>query len=169
MLRGPVESGYDTAIEILEEARALAVEAGTNRGVALEDYFIGWALIEKGEYERAQDPLAASLARMRKAKDQMFIGRLLLRLGQAQRRSGNLCEAETTLREAITKLGELGLRIELAETYEELAEIAAARGDETTARRQRERAQGIYRMLGHPRAGEATVIGPASAVDAMAT
>jgi tetratricopeptide (TPR) repeat protein len=159
---------YDTAIETLEEARVLAAEAETNRGVALQDYFIGWALIEKGEYEQARVPLAASLKRMRKAGDEMFIGRLLLRLGQAERRSGNLGEAEKTLREGMKKLRELGLRIEMAETYDEFAELAEARGDEATARRERERAQRVYRALGHPRAGESTVIGPASAVDPMA-
>jgi tetratricopeptide (TPR) repeat protein len=159
---------YDEAIEILEEARVLAVEAGTNRGVALEDYFIGWALIEKGEYERALAPLANSLERMRKAKDQMFIGRLLLRLGQAQRLSGSLDEAERTLREGMSRLRVLGMRIEMAETHDELAELAETRGDGAAARQQRERAQRIYLALGHPRAGESTVIGPASAIDPMA-
>jgi tetratricopeptide (TPR) repeat protein len=159
---------YDVAIETFEEARALAAEAETNRGVALQDYFIGWALIEKGECDQAQIPLAASLERMREAKDRMFIARLLLRLGQAQRRSGSLHEAEKTLKEGMTKLRALGLRIEMAETYDELAELADAQDDEAKAKRQRERAQGIYRALGHPRAGESTVIGPASAVDPMA-
>ena len=158
---------YDKAIETLQEARILAVEAGTNRGVALEDYFIGWALIEKGEYEQALAPLVDSLERMRKAKDQMFIGRLLLRLGQAQRRSGRLDEAEGTLREAMSKLRALGMRIEMAETHDELAELAETRGDEAAARQQRERAQSIYRALGHPRAGESIIIGRASAVDPM--
>lgn len=159
---------YDAAIETFEEARAMAAEAGTNRGVALQDYFIGWALIEKGEYERAQAPLTDSLARMRKAKDQTFIGRLLLRLGQAQRRSGTPGEAEATLREGLAKLQALELGIEVAETHDELAELAEARGDRSAAERQREQAQSIYRSLGHPRAGEATVIGPASAADPMA-
>jgi tetratricopeptide (TPR) repeat protein len=159
---------YDKAIAVLEEARVVAVEAGTNRGVALEDYFIGWALIEKGEYEQALAPLTDSLERMRRAKDQMFIGRLLLRLGQAQRRSGSVDEAERTLRQGMSKLRALGMRIEMAETHDELAELAETRGDEVAARQQRERAQNIYRALGHPQAGESTVIGPVSAVDPMA-
>jgi tetratricopeptide (TPR) repeat protein len=159
---------YDAAIETFEEARAMAAEVGTNRGVALQDYFIGWALIEKGEYEQARAPLADSLARMRKAKDQMFIGRLLLRLGQAERRSGNPREAEATLREGMAKLRALEMEIEVAETHDELAELAQARGDRAAAQQQRERAQSIYRSLGHPRAGESTAIGPASAADPMA-
>ena len=158
---------YDKAIETLEEARALAIEAGTNRGVALEDYFIGWALIEKGEYERALVPLADSLERMRQARDEMFIGRLLLRLGQAQRLSGSLVEAERTLREAMSKLRGLGMRIEMAETYDQLAELAEARGDEAAARQQRERAQSIYRALGHPQAGESPLGGSAPVIDPM--
>jgi tetratricopeptide (TPR) repeat protein len=159
---------YDIAIEILEEARDLAVEAGTNRGVALQNYFIGWALIEKGEYERAQAPLADSLERMRRAKDEMSIARLLLRLGQAQRRSGNLEEARKTLGEGMKRVRALGLRIEMAEIHDELAELAEATGDAAAARLQRDQAQGIYRLLGHPQAGESTVIGPASTVDPMA-
>jgi tetratricopeptide (TPR) repeat protein len=156
---------YDLAISIFEEARAMAVEVGTNRGVALQDYFIGWALIEQGEYERARAPLGRSLARMRRAKDQTFIGRLLLRLGQAERRSGLIDQAEGTLREGLKLLLSLEMRIEVAEVHDELAELARQRGDLAAAERDREYAQSIYRALGHPRAGEATVIGPASIVD----
>ena len=97
----------------------------------------------------------------------MFIARLLLRLGQAQHRSGYRSEAEKTLREGMAKLRALGLRIEMAETFDELAELAETRGDKAAARNQREEAQKIYRAFGHPRAGESTVIGPASAVDPM--
>ena len=145
---------YDQAIAAFEEAREIGVIVDSNRGVALQDYFIGWALIEKGEYEDALGPLTESLERMRKAEDKMFVGRLLLRLGQAQRGSGSMDEAETTLAEGMKVLRSLKMKIEEAETYDELAVLAEVRGRRAAADAQRERAQAIYRKLGHPRAGE---------------
>src|SRR5262249_38839452 len=150
---------------IFEEARDMSAEVGTNRGVALQDYFIGWALIEKGEYEHARAPLGRSLVRMRRAKDQTFVGRLLLRLGQAERRSGLVDQAEVTLGEGLKGPVPREMRIEVAEVHDERAEVAQVRGDRAAAERDREYAQSIYRPLGPPRAGEATVIGPASIVD----
>jgi|GEM_PF-1356171 len=149
---------HDDGIAAFEEARAIAEEVGSNRGVALQDYFIGWALIEKGEYDEARAPLTDSLRRMRVAEDGMFEGRLLLRLGQALRGSGRLDEAEKTLEEGLGVLLPLEMRIEEAETYDELAVLAEARGNRAAAEEQRSRAQDIYRKLGHPRAGERTPI-----------
>jgi tetratricopeptide (TPR) repeat protein len=161
------EGNYDRAIEALREAREVAVRVESNRGVALQDYFIAWALIEKGEYDEAREALSGSLVRMRKADDQMFVGRILLRLGQASLRAGKLAEAEASLEEGLASLLPLGMRIEEAETYEELAALAEARDDGAAADTQRERAQAIYRELGHPRAGEPTLAGPVPTIDPL--
>lgn len=155
---------YDRAIAAFEEARNVATQVKSNRGVALQDYFIGWALIEKGEYAKAQKPLADSLERMRVAEDGMFEGRLLLRLGQALRGSGSHEEAERTLNEGLDLLIGLELRIEQAEAYDELAALADEQGDGEKAEERRGLAQDIYRRLGHPRAGEGT-LATASAAD----
>jgi tetratricopeptide (TPR) repeat protein len=158
---------HDRAIAAFREARKVAVAVESNRGVALQDYFIGWALLEKGDYGQARDPLSASLARMRRADDQMFVGRLLLRLGQALQRSESPDEAEATLKEGLKVLRPLEMRIEEAETYDELAALAEARGDSAAAEGQRERAQDIYRELGNPRAGEQTPLSPVSVTDPL--
>lgn len=161
------EGSYDLAIEAFGEARKVAVATDSNRGIALQDYFTGWALIEKGSFAEARDILRGSLARMRVADDEMFVGRILLRLGQASLRAGEPDEAELSLNEALEVLLTLGMRIEEAETYEELGALAEVRNDGDAANEQRERAQVIYRELGHPRAGESATIGPISAIDPL--
>lgn len=161
------EGDYDRAIEALGEAREVAVAVQSNRGVALQDYFIGWALIEKGSYREARKALSGSLERMREADDEMFVGRILLRLGQASLRAGSPREAEAALNEGLEKLVPLGMRIEEAEAYEELAALAEEREEDAAAEEQRERAQAIYREMGHPRAGEPAHAGPVSTIDPL--
>ena len=160
------EGKLDAALEALAEAREIGVRIGNDRAVALEDYFIGWALIEKRDPHAALTRFARALETMRAADDQMFVGRLLMRTGQATLQTGDVDGAEAALDEALEVLVRLGLPVEQAETYEQLAAVAEARHDEKTAAVQRERAQAIYRALGHPRAGAGADAG--SAIDPLA-
>jgi tetratricopeptide (TPR) repeat protein len=156
------EGNYDLALDALAEAREVAVGLKNDRAVALQDYFIGSALIGKGEYAAALEALRPALDTMRRSDvdDQMFVGRLLLRIGQATRQSGDVDDAEAALQEGLEVLVRLGMRVEEAETYEELAAVAEARNDAKTASAQRQRAQAIYRALGHPRAGAVPTVAP---------
>ena len=161
------EGDYDAALAAYSDSREVFLRAGSSRGVALQDYFIGWALLGKGAHQEALVSLRAALETMRTHDDQMFVGRLLLRIGQATLGAGVLEGAETTLREALDLFGTLGMRLEEAETYEALARVAEGRTDHQTADAERERAQAIYRTLGHPRAGEPSRI-VSSAIDPLA-
>jgi tetratricopeptide (TPR) repeat protein len=162
------EGKFDAALEALAEAREIAVRLRNDRAVALEDYFIGWALIEKRDPGAALEAFEPALATMRDVDDQMFVGRLLMRTGQATLETGDVDGAEAALKEALEVLVRLGMPVEQAETYEQLAGVADARDDHRTAAAQRERAQAIYRALGHPRAGAGAAAHVGSAIDPLA-
>lgn len=163
------EGKYDLALDALAEAREVAVGLKNDRVIALEDYFIGSALIGKEEYAEALEALRPALDTMRRpdVDDQMFVGRLLLRIGQATLRSGDVGGAEAALEGGLEVLVRLGMRVEEAETYEELAAAADARNDAKTASAQRDRAQAIYRALGHPRAGTVATVRTDSVIDPL--
>jgi tetratricopeptide (TPR) repeat protein len=153
------EEKYDQALEAFREARRMFDSIGTIRGVAIQDYYIGRVLIRMSQYAEALLALESALATMRAIKDRLFIGRILLRLGQAIRRDGRPDEAELVLREGIAVLVPLGMRLEEAESYEELAAVAESNHDADGAVVHREHAQRVYRAIGHPRAGELGVAG----------
>ncbi|HKP90453.1 MAG TPA: AAA family ATPase [Thermoleophilaceae bacterium] len=161
------EGEYDHALDAFRYAREIFSRTGNERGVALQDFFIGSALLGKASYDEALATLRAALVTMRRIDDQMFVGRLLLRIGEATLEMGDTEGAEAALQEALRFLVELGMRVEEAETYDQLAAVADARKDRKTAAARRERAQAIYRALGHPSAGEPVAAGPPSAVDAL--
>jgi tetratricopeptide (TPR) repeat protein len=148
------ERRYPEALQVFREARAMFESIDGQRGVAIQDYFIGRVLMHMGEHGEALAALEASLATMRRIDDRLFIGRLLLRIGQTIRRDGRPREAKAILRDGIELLGSLGMRLEEAESYEELAAIADADSDAEAAAANRERARSIYRAIGHPKAGD---------------
>jgi tetratricopeptide (TPR) repeat protein len=146
------ETDHERALQTFREAREMFESFGDTRGMAIQDYFIGRALTAQGAYGEAQGALEQALARMQAIDDRLFVGRILLRRGQAIRRAGDLEAAEVVLREAIAVLAPLAMHLEEAESYEELAAIAQARGDSHAAAEHRGHAQDIYRAIGHPRA-----------------
>jgi tetratricopeptide (TPR) repeat protein len=146
------EGKDERALRVFREARAMFEGFGGLRGMAIQDYFIGRALTSLGRYDEAVGALEEALECMRKIDDRLFVGRILLRLAQAIRREGRLDEAEAVLADGLGVLAPLGMRLEEAESHEELAAIAEARRDAAAAADHRERAQAIYRSIGHPRA-----------------
>lgn len=148
------ENEYAEALVAFRESRAMFESFGGTRGMAIQDYFIGRALTGHGKYEEALEVLERALSCMRAIDDQLFIGRILLRRGQAEREHGCLEQAEATLRDGIEILGPLGMRLEEAESYEALAAIADSRAENEEAAAYRHDAYRIYRAIGHPRAGE---------------
>lgn len=146
------ERDYPTALDAFSEARDMFASIDGRRGVAIQDYNIGRVLIDTGEYRDAITSLETALATMRAIDDKLYIGRILLRLGQAAAHETQLEKAERTLHEAILVLAPLGMRLEEAESYDELAAIAETNNRAAIAAERRERAQSIYRSIGHPKA-----------------
>ncbi|MEA2495718.1 MAG: hypothetical protein QOJ29_3629 [Thermoleophilaceae bacterium] len=160
------EGKYEPALEAFEQAREVFVRLRKQRAVALQDYFIGWAKIGKGDHAGALQTLRRALDTMRRVDDQMFVGRVLLRIGQATVQQGHADAAQEALDEGLAVFQALGMPVEEAETLEQLAAVADARNDHKTAAARRERAHAIYRSLGHP--GSGAVLELASAIDPLA-
>jgi len=147
------EGKCDTALAALREARTIFAGLGKERAVALQNYFIGWALIGRGDHDDALTALRSALVTMRRVDDQTFVGRILLRMGQAMLRNGDVAPAEDALQEGLSVVQALGMPVEEAETLEQLAAVADARSDHATAVERRESAAAIYEALGYPRTG----------------
>jgi len=151
------EGDNERALAAFRQAREVFAGLASERGIAIQDYFIGRALMQQGHSSEAVRVLRSALITMESLQDQLFVGRLHLRLGQALRRAGRLSEAAPVFEDGLKILSQLSMRLEEAESHEELAMIAEAEGETKKAKREREAALSIYRAIGHPKAGEIAV------------
>ena len=142
----------NAALEAFRDARARFAECGLARGVALQDYHIGWCLIRLDEPRAAVAELQRARAALQRLDDPINVGRSLVRLGEARLALGEPEPATATLLEAIDVLERAGLKFEQAEAYEGLATAAQDLDAAELARERRQRAYRIYHELGHPRA-----------------
>ncbi len=145
---------YPQALTAFGEARAGFETCGVKRGVALQDYYIGWCLVLAGDDELALGPLKRAETVMREIGDQINVGRALIREGEALTHLGRDRPARETLNRALVALEDAGVEFEQAETHEALAALAERDSDLDRARIHRQRAYRLYRQLGHPRADE---------------
>jgi tetratricopeptide (TPR) repeat protein len=148
------EGDYDRALEAFWSARAMFESFGGTRGMAIQDYQIGRALTQKGASTEAEEPLRRALKTMLSIDDRLFVGRILLRLGEMNWQKGELAEAETLTRRASEILTSLRMRLEEAQAHELLGAIADAGGRTEEAIAHRRAAYLIYRDMDHPRAAE---------------
>ena len=148
------ECRYNEALAEFHTARALFAEVRRARGIALQDYHIGWAHIAADDAASALDPLTSALAVFVELDDRVSIGRVLLRRGQALIDLERDGEGRDELVRAIEVMESCGVRFEQAEAYETLSWSAAREEDRAQAQAHLIKAYRIYRELGHPRAGE---------------
>ena len=141
-----------TALASFLAARERFRACGMERGVALQDYYIGWCLVEGNDDAAALEPLARAEALMRDLGDEINVGRALLRRGVALWHLHRIDEARDVLTSAIEVLSGADVQFEQAEAYEKLAEIARAGNDAEAVQQSLRRAYGLYQELGHPRA-----------------
>jgi tetratricopeptide (TPR) repeat protein len=142
----------DQSLNSFRLARANFEACGLRRGVALQDYHMGWCLVLKGEDEFALNPLAQAQTYMEQIGDEINVGRCLVRRGQALWHLRRDTEASDALDAAVGALDDSGVGFERAEAHEILAEIAEERTDHGAARAHRQSAYRLYHELGHPRA-----------------
>jgi tetratricopeptide (TPR) repeat protein len=145
---------YPQALTAFGEARAGFQACGVKRGVALQDYHIGWCLVLAGDDELALDPLKRAEMAMRQIDDPINVGRALVREGEALTHLGQDIPAGEALEQALVVLEGAGVEFEQAEAHETLAALAERASDLDCARVHRQRAYRLYRQLGHPRADE---------------
>jgi tetratricopeptide (TPR) repeat protein len=142
------------ALAAFGAARDAFQRVGVPRGVALQDYHIGWALVLGGDDALALEPLDRAERAMREIGDEINVGRALIRKGEALKNLGYDKQARTALSEALASLESAGVEFEQAEAHEALAVLAERDSDTARARVHRQRACRLYRKLGHPRAEE---------------
>jgi tetratricopeptide (TPR) repeat protein len=140
------------ALAAFGAARDAFEAVGVRRGVALQDYHIGWSLVLAGDHMLALEPLDRAEAAMRAIGDAINVGRALTRKGEALMHLGQDDRARSALTDALRSLESAGVEFEQAEAYEALAALAERDGDSARARLHRQRAYRLYRELGHPRA-----------------
>lgn len=143
---------FCAALEAFGRARDSFAALGNQRGVALQDYHIGWSLLQAGDYSLALDPLSRAEQAMRRLDDHINVGRCLVRRGEALSKLARADEAREALTQAIDVLHSVGIAFEQAEAHEALAGIADVGGSTESARSHRQSAYRLYRELGHPRA-----------------
>lgn len=142
------------ALSAFGAARDAFQRVGVRRGVALQDYHIGWSLVLAGDDTLALEPLERAERAMRDIGDAINVGRALIRKGEALMNLGQDIQARTALGEALISLESAGVEFEQAEAHEALAVLAERDSDIARARAHRQRAYRLYRDLGHPRAQE---------------
>lgn len=148
------EGDFEQALVALRESRSMFSAIDEVRGVAIQDYHIGWALALSGHPKEALRPLQQALVSLKKLGDDVTAARALLRLGEAARMVGDTYRARQALTESLAITTALDIRLEEAQAYEELAAVEDAEHQRTEANANRHRAYDIYRIMGHPRALE---------------
>lgn len=134
------------------EARDRFLDCGLARGVAIQDYHLGWASTLLGDHNEALVHLDNAEPALREADDRITLARCWLRRGESLAALGRDREATIALEACSNAMAELGILFEQAEACEVLAELADRTNEPTFAHKQRQRAFDIYSELHHPRA-----------------
>ena len=144
----------DAAIRAFLDARARFAEAGVTRGVAMQDYLLGRALVRAGEPGRAIGHLRSAASNIDPDTDQFLYGRVSWRLGEALAAVERTSEARAALDEAVEVLRRHSATVWEGQVRESLAVLERSRGDEAAEIRQLEAALAIYAEFGVARASE---------------
>ena len=144
----------DRALDAFRAARSMFEMGGHARGVALQDYHIGWALTALGQYGAALDTLGVARAELAAVGDEISVGRVMVRRGEALCGLERYDDAAEELAEALNAMGRLDIPFEQADALETLANVVETRGSTDAARAHRQQAYRIYKSLGHPHADD---------------
>lgn len=140
------------AIEAFEEALGGFEQAEVPRGVAMQRFLLGRALIRTGELKRAVRELRWAAERIDPTTDQFLYGRVLWRLGDALVASGEPGAARTVLGESASALRKHSAHLYEARVREDIAALERGAGDTAAEARELETALAIYAEFGEPRA-----------------
>lgn len=140
------------AIAAFEEALEGFEQAEAPRGVTMQRYLLGRALIRTGELERAVRELRWAAERVDPTTDQFLYGRVLWRLGDALAALDEPEAARTVLGESARALRRHSAHLYEARVREDLAALERGVGDTGAETRELEIALAIYAEFGEPRA-----------------
>jgi tetratricopeptide (TPR) repeat protein len=119
----------DRAVPILEEARAVSIEAGDRRGERLALHLHGEAARDQGRLEEAAALLEASFAISVELGDLGFEAATMHSLGDLELDRGDLAAAEERYRRSLELSRELGFHSHVALCVAGLACVAAGNGE----------------------------------------
>ncbi len=139
------------ALERFTRARALFERCASLRGIAIQDYQIGKCLIAMGANERALVPLDRAVAMFVELEDDVLLGRVSRRRGEALSGLARYAESRSALEVALEIAERLDVRFDKAQTLEALGAVSDAEGDIEAGRIHREDAFRLYHDMGHPR------------------
>jgi len=144
----------ELALVAFRQAHAEFEAFGHTRGMALQQYYSGCALVELGRNDEAITVLDSAYDGLRRSGDEISMGRVLVRRGKALKALRRHGEAQTALRDAVAIMERLDIAFEQADALEELAALADVVAERDQGRLHLQRAYRIYKELGHPRADE---------------
>ncbi|MCP2258823.1 putative ATPase [Streptoalloteichus tenebrarius] len=138
------------AVDHLRQAVALAHTQNQPRAVAMRRRWIGEILADLGHTDEAVQELTAARGLMAELGDLVGEARVLTSLGSTFHRAGDGAQATSFLDQAMANLSAHRSPYYEAEALTVLGEVAASRGDLSTAHDHWERAEQYYRGLGSP-------------------
>jgi tetratricopeptide (TPR) repeat protein len=115
----------DAAIEVYREAEAVAQEVADLSELARAQYYLGWAHMNRRDYERAEAYARAVLESLAAGAgaEAWLAAEARRMLGRIAERRGDLAAAEELLREAIALRRPIGRPVELARSVFDLANV----------------------------------------------
>ena len=145
---------FEAAVSSFEEALSMFEQADVPRGVTMQRYLLGRALIRTGDRSRAVKELRTASACIDPRTDQFFFGRTLWRFGEALAAVGEAAEAREKLEAAIAVLRRHSAYLYEAQAHESLAALERQEGNAAAEAQQLEAAFAIYTEFRALRADE---------------
>lgn len=147
-------ANLDGALDAFMTARSIFEACGRTRGVALQNYHIGRALVRSGRYERALPPLTLALDVLASLGPDPTVGRVLMQRAESLRAVSRHSDARLDISRALMVARRFGIRFDEARAYEILAAVAEEEDRPDEARDHRQSAYRLYKEIGHPRADD---------------
>lgn len=140
---------HRAALIEFERAREMFKALGVTRGVALQDLYIGSALVMAGQPDRALMSLSKALPVLSAADDVISVGRVRVQRGEALLQLQRPAEAKVELEMAAAIMKGLGIKFEQAKAYELLARAANESDRPDIAQDSLREAHTLYMQLGY--------------------
>jgi tetratricopeptide (TPR) repeat protein len=139
---------YKAALAAFDQARAVYEDERNPRGVLLQHYLAGRALIALGDFDEAYRRLQAAVELTDPATDGLTYGRTLIQLAAAQRALGQRAAAEATLELASSTTRQNQAPYYELKAEEGLADLRREAGDRAGEARHLRRVLDLMTQLG---------------------
>lgn len=157
---GLVSADFETGCRLLNEAIAIARDAGWIGEEAQARWALGTRMRKQGDPQVAQETLTAGLSLARQIGDRLFISQLLLKLGLRAVDRGEYAAARPLFEESVMHVRELRDPVGVADAVIELCALGLLQGDWDMARATLKESIAAYGKVGnHERLAQCVSIG----------